>query len=164
RPPTPERPAPFTREEVAPGRPYGAGKQELLPLLGESASSTGGVLELGVRGGGVVGRLDWLALGASRGCWRPPVVRSRGASRGWRAGRSGGRVLAGMAGRGWLPPLPLGGTPHQRGGGGPARRPPRPRPPGDRALRLPGLAMERRGPEPRRPGALGSGEPHVSER
>jgi Tol biopolymer transport system component len=69
RPPTPERPEPFTRAEVAPGRPYGVGKQELLPLIGESASSTGGVLELGVRGGDVVGRLDWLALGSigSRG-------------------------------------------------------------------------------------------------
>ncbi|HEY4564971.1 MAG TPA: hypothetical protein VIJ36_18440 [Thermoanaerobaculia bacterium] len=64
RPPAPERPAPFTRAEVAPGRPYGVGKQELLPLIGESASSTGGVLELGVRGGDVVGRLDWLVLGS----------------------------------------------------------------------------------------------------
>ena len=73
RPPTPERPAPFTRAGVAPGRPYGVGKQELLPLIGESASSTGGVLELGVRGGDVVGRLDWLALGSIGG-------------RGWPAG------------------------------------------------------------------------------
>ncbi|HEY3566547.1 MAG TPA: hypothetical protein VGP73_01340 [Thermoanaerobaculia bacterium] len=63
-PPTPERPAPFTRAEVAPGQPYGIGKQELLPLIAESSSSTGGVLELGVRGGDVVGRLDWLALGS----------------------------------------------------------------------------------------------------
>ncbi|HET7041095.1 MAG TPA: hypothetical protein VFI13_03715, partial [Gemmatimonadales bacterium] len=66
-PPTPERPAPFTRADVAPGRPYGIGKQELLPLIGESASSTGGVVELGVRGGDVVGRLDWLALGSIGG-------------------------------------------------------------------------------------------------
>src|SRR6185503_6319978 len=50
--------------EVAPGRPYGVGKQELLPLFGWNASSTGGAFELGARGGDVVGRLDWLALGA----------------------------------------------------------------------------------------------------
>jgi hypothetical protein len=64
RPPAPERPAPFPRAEVAPGRPYGLGKQELLPLIGWNASSTGGAFELGVRGGDVVGRLDWLALGS----------------------------------------------------------------------------------------------------
>src|SRR4029079_16907095 len=39
-PPTPERPAPFPRAEVAPGRPYGIGKQELLPLIGWNASSS----------------------------------------------------------------------------------------------------------------------------
>jgi hypothetical protein len=69
RPLAPERPEPFPRAEVAPDRPYGLGKQELLPLIGGSASSTGGAFELGVRGGDVVGRLDWLTLGAigSRG-------------------------------------------------------------------------------------------------
>jgi hypothetical protein len=63
-PPAPEPPEPFARSEVAPGRQYGPGRQELFPLLGGSAASTGGVWELGVRGGDVVGRLDWLALGA----------------------------------------------------------------------------------------------------
>ena len=63
-PPAPERPEPFVRAEVAPGRPYGLGRQELFPLFGGSASSTGGVLELGLRGGDVVGRLDWLLLGS----------------------------------------------------------------------------------------------------
>src|ERR1700709_2385885 len=63
RPPTPERPQAFDRADVAPGRPYGAGRQELFPLLLFSAASTGGVLEMGVRGGDVVGRLDWLPLG-----------------------------------------------------------------------------------------------------
>ncbi|HEV2855492.1 MAG TPA: hypothetical protein VHC97_22055 [Thermoanaerobaculia bacterium] len=64
RPPTPERAEPFARAEVAPGRPYGLGRQELFPLLGGSASSSGGVWELGLRGGDVVGRLDWMVLGA----------------------------------------------------------------------------------------------------
>ncbi|MFL6231565.1 MAG: hypothetical protein ACJ76N_00355, partial [Thermoanaerobaculia bacterium] len=67
RPPAPERPAPFPRADVAPSRPYGVGKQELLPLTGWNASSTGGAFELGARGGDVVGRLDWLALGAVGG-------------------------------------------------------------------------------------------------
>jgi hypothetical protein len=40
------------------------GRQELFPLLGGSVSSTGGVWELGLRGGDVVGRLDWLILGS----------------------------------------------------------------------------------------------------
>lgn len=64
RPPTPPAPEAFAQAEVAAGRVYGLGRQELFPLLGGSASSQGGVWELGVRGGDVVGRLDWLALGA----------------------------------------------------------------------------------------------------
>ncbi len=66
-PPPPALPEPFSRADVAPGRPYGLGKQELLPLIGGSASSEGGTFELGVRGGDVLGRLDWLALGAVGG-------------------------------------------------------------------------------------------------
>ena len=61
-PPAPPRPEPFARAEVSPGKPYGLGRQELFPLFGGSATGQGGVLELGVRGGDVVGRLDWLAL------------------------------------------------------------------------------------------------------
>jgi len=64
-PAAPARPEPYARAEVAPGRPYGLGRQELFPLIGGSASSTGGVWELGVRGGDLLGRLDWLALGAT---------------------------------------------------------------------------------------------------
>ena len=63
-PPAPPPPAPFARAEVPPGRPYGLGRQELLPLLGISAASRGGALELGARTGDVVGRLDGLALGS----------------------------------------------------------------------------------------------------
>jgi hypothetical protein len=83
RPPTPARPEPFTRAEVAPGRPYGLGKQELIPLLGGSAASTGGALELGVRGGDVVGRLDWLALGATGGGGWPAGGALAGSWRRW---------------------------------------------------------------------------------
>lgn len=63
-PPAPPRPEPFARAEVPPSKPYGLGKQELFPLIGGSSASGGGVVELGVRGGDVVGRLDWLALGS----------------------------------------------------------------------------------------------------
>jgi len=49
------------------GRPYGLGRQELLPLLGGAAAgarSGGGTLELGLRSGDLIGRLDLLALAA----------------------------------------------------------------------------------------------------
>jgi hypothetical protein len=83
RPPAPEPPQPYSRADVAPGRPYGLGRQELLPLIGGSISSTGGAWEVGVRGGDVVGRLDWLALGsiAERG-W-PEGGALAGSWRGW---------------------------------------------------------------------------------
>ena len=55
------------------GRPYGLGRQELLPLVGGGAGNAGGTLELGLRSGDLIGRFDLLALaaagtsGASRG-------------------------------------------------------------------------------------------------
>ncbi|HEX4964481.1 MAG TPA: hypothetical protein VF173_26935 [Thermoanaerobaculia bacterium] len=64
RPPTPQAPAPLAVAEIPPGRPYGVGRQELLPLVSGSATSSGGAAEIGLRGGDVVGRLDWLVLGA----------------------------------------------------------------------------------------------------
>jgi hypothetical protein len=64
RPPAPPAPAPLAVAEVQPSRPYGWGRQELFPLFSGSASSSGGVAEIGLRGGDVVGRLDWLLLGA----------------------------------------------------------------------------------------------------
>ncbi|MBV8200256.1 MAG: PD40 domain-containing protein [Acidobacteria bacterium] len=57
----------------ASGQPYGLGRQELLPLAGGAAGNAGGTLELGVRSGDLLGRLDVLALagigtaGAPRG-------------------------------------------------------------------------------------------------
>jgi hypothetical protein len=62
RPPAPERLQPYDRADVAPGKPYVVGRQELFPLVAVSATSTGGVWEKGIRGGDVLGRLDWLAL------------------------------------------------------------------------------------------------------
>ncbi|HEX7181447.1 MAG TPA: hypothetical protein VF756_06360 [Thermoanaerobaculia bacterium] len=64
RPATPEPPEPFALAEVPAGRRYGLGRQEILPLIGGSDASSGGFWELGVRGGDILGRLDYLALGA----------------------------------------------------------------------------------------------------
>jgi hypothetical protein len=83
RPPEPASPEPFALAEVPPGRPYGLGRQELFALLGGSAASDGGVWELGVRGGDVVGRLDWIALGSiGEGGW-PEGGALAAAFRGW---------------------------------------------------------------------------------
>ncbi len=85
----PPQPSPPPVLAAAPGlpspasSPYGAGRQELLPLVGGHADSAGGSLELGLRSGDLLGRLDLLALGA---------VGSPGAPRGgtlagtWRGG------------------------------------------------------------------------------
>jgi hypothetical protein len=83
RPPEPAAPEPFAAAEVSEGRSYGLGRQELFALLGGSAASNGGVWELGVRGGDVVGRLDWLALGSiGEGGW-PEGGALAAAWRGW---------------------------------------------------------------------------------
>ncbi|HEX3129140.1 MAG TPA: hypothetical protein VH394_17535, partial [Thermoanaerobaculia bacterium] len=81
--PASEKPEPFVVAEPGESRPYGLGRQELLPLIGGSGSSSGGTVELGARGGDIVGRLDWLVLGALSG-------------RGW---AEGGAIAA--AWRGW---------------------------------------------------------------
>lgn len=78
-----ERPEPFAMAEVDEDRPYGLGKQELLPLLGGSGSSSGGNVELGVRGGDVVGRLDWLVLGSISGSGWAEGGALSAAWRGW---------------------------------------------------------------------------------
>ena len=83
RPPDPTPPEPFAAAEVPEPRPYGLGRQELLPLIGGSASSSGGTFELGVRGGDVVGRLDWLALGAISGSDEAEGGALAAAWRGW---------------------------------------------------------------------------------
>ncbi len=83
RPPEPEKTEPFAVAEVEPGRPYGRGRQELFPLLGGSASSSGAVWELGLRGGDVVGRLDWLVLGSIGEQGWPEGGAVAGSWRGW---------------------------------------------------------------------------------
>lgn len=66
RPAAPSPQPPFALAELSPGRPYGIGRQELLPIAGGSAASAGSRWEIGVRSGDLLGRLDVLALG-SRG-------------------------------------------------------------------------------------------------
>lgn len=83
RPITPEPPAPFPTAEVEPSRPYGLGRQELLPLISGSAATSGALLEVGLRGGDVVGRLEWLALGALSGSGGPEGGALAAAWRGW---------------------------------------------------------------------------------
>ena len=64
-------------------RPYGAGRQELLPLIGGAAGNAGGTLELGLRTGDLIGRLDLLALA---GIGSPGAARGgalAGSFRGW---------------------------------------------------------------------------------
>jgi hypothetical protein len=86
RPPAPERPEPFVSFAIIePGesRPYGLGRQELLPLIGGAGSSSGGAFELGLRGGDVVGRLDWLVLGSLSGSGWAEGGAVSAAWRGW---------------------------------------------------------------------------------
>lgn len=83
RPLPPPAPEPFRIETVAPGTPYGLGRQELRVLAGGFSAPGGQSLELGLRSGDVVGRLSVLALGALGGD----------------GGASGGAVAA--AWRGW---------------------------------------------------------------
>ncbi len=76
RPPAPEAPpqpavSAALAPQVAGGVPYGAGRPELLPLVGGGAGSAGGTLELGLRGGDLIGRFDLLALGAIGGGGAP---------------------------------------------------------------------------------------------
>ncbi|HVT60073.1 MAG TPA: hypothetical protein VHR45_16960 [Thermoanaerobaculia bacterium] len=82
--PAPAAPAaPLNTAEVQAGRPYGAGRQELLPILGGGASASGGALELGLRSGDVIGRFDLLALGSLAGSGGPRGGALAAAWRGW---------------------------------------------------------------------------------
>jgi len=84
RPPTPATPpASFSVVDVPAGRPYGLGRQELLPLIGGTGSSAGGAFEVGLRGGDVVGRLDWLVLGSLSNSGLPKGGALSGIWRGW---------------------------------------------------------------------------------
>ncbi len=68
RPPAPEDPEPFATAEVGEAEPYGAGRLELLPLLGGRVAPSAQSWEVGGRGGDLLGRLDAVALaGGGRG-------------------------------------------------------------------------------------------------
>jgi WD40-like Beta Propeller Repeat len=86
-PPAPPLPpaAPPLPPAAAAGRAYGAGRQELLPLVGGGAGSAGGTLELGLRSGDLIGRLDLLALGAVATSGAPRGGALAGSWRGWPA-------------------------------------------------------------------------------
>lgn len=83
RPVDPQPPAPFAVAEVEPARPYGIGRQELLPLISGSVTTSGSLAEAGLRGGDVVGRLDWLALGALSSSGGPEGGALAATWRGW---------------------------------------------------------------------------------
>ena len=68
RPSPPLAPVDFAAATVAPGRPYGLGRMEWLPLLsGSLATAAGNLSELGVRVGDPLGRFELLALGGIGG-------------------------------------------------------------------------------------------------
>lgn len=68
RPDPPSAPVDFAAAAVAPGRPYGLGRLEWLPLFsGSLATAAGNVGELGVRVGDPLGRFELLALGGIGG-------------------------------------------------------------------------------------------------
>lgn len=83
RPADPEPVEPFVAANVEPSRPYGLGRQELLPLISGSVTTSGSLTEIGVRGGDVVGRLDWLALGGLSGDGWPEGGALAATWRGW---------------------------------------------------------------------------------
>jgi Tol biopolymer transport system component len=89
----PEAPPPgreWQDEPVGTRRPYGIGRQEFQPLVGGAYASATRALELGVRGGDLLGRLTYVAVGSLAAEDRGPAG-----------------ALAGVAWRGW--PVVLSG-------------------------------------------------------
>jgi len=80
-PPSPQ--PPFALSEVPPSHPYKTGRQELLPLLGGSAASSGTRWEIGARSGDLLGRLDLLALLSRATNGWPEGAALAGTWRGW---------------------------------------------------------------------------------
>jgi hypothetical protein len=77
-------PPPPTAADLPPSRPYGVGRQELFFLSGGSEAPSNRGMELGVRGGDLLGRLDWIVTaglgdaalaegGAVAAAWRGPT-------------------------------------------------------------------------------------------
>jgi hypothetical protein len=56
--------AQIDQDETEPGTPYRAGRQELRVILGRDQSGPEGQWQVGLRGGDVLGRLDWMVIGA----------------------------------------------------------------------------------------------------
>jgi hypothetical protein len=83
RPIPPPAPAPPVAAPVGPGRPYSLGRQELAFLMGGNVAPSTHAVELGVRVGDVVGRLDTLALGSIADNAGPKGGTLAGAWRGW---------------------------------------------------------------------------------
>ena len=65
------------------GVAYGSGRQELRPILGWDHGSHAGQFHLGVRGGDVLGRGDWLVLGATGSDAGPEGLAAAGTWRRW---------------------------------------------------------------------------------
>ena len=87
-PPPPGRAAPPAAVPVAPGRPYGVGRQEARVIVGGAVAPSAHVWEVGARLGDVIGRLDAVAIAGLGGGAGP-----RGATlglewRGWPVGVS----------------------------------------------------------------------------
>jgi hypothetical protein len=73
-------------DAVAPGRRVGVGRQEFLPLIGGAYASAARALELGVRGGDLLGRLGYIAIGSLARDQRGPEGAAVAAAwRGWPA-------------------------------------------------------------------------------
>lgn len=67
-PPTLEAPPPRpAAREVGPGHPYRLGRQEPMPFVGGQVAPSGRLLELGLRGGDVVGRVNYFAAASIAG-------------------------------------------------------------------------------------------------
>jgi hypothetical protein len=83
-PRAPSGPAVEIRQETPQqGVAYGAGRQELRPIIGWDHGSHAGQFQLGLRGGDVLGRGDWLVLGATGSDAGPEGVAAAGSWRGW---------------------------------------------------------------------------------
>ena len=72
---------------VTSGVRYGVGRQELMPIVGGAAAPSVRAWELGVRGGDIIGRLDYLAITSlARDGRGPRGLAVAGAWRGWPIG------------------------------------------------------------------------------
>jgi hypothetical protein len=82
-PAPPAAPAPLADTKVGPGRPYGIGRQEFAAIVGGGVAPSGRGLEVGVRAGDVVGRLDAVAIAGVGDAAGPRGGALAAAWRGW---------------------------------------------------------------------------------